>query len=51
MAAADVVLDFVSHLDQDLCDSEVNCCDNCLRLFQSSINGTKIHTADYQDSA
>jgi hypothetical protein len=33
MAAAEVVLDFVSHYsDQDLCDSEVNCCGNCLRL-------------------
>jgi hypothetical protein len=33
MAAADVVLDFASHfLDQDFCDSEVNCSGNCLRL-------------------
>jgi hypothetical protein len=33
MAAADVVLDLVSqYLDQDPCDSEVECCGNCLRL-------------------
>jgi hypothetical protein len=33
MGAADDVLDFASHfLDQDSCDSEVNCCGNCLGL-------------------
>jgi hypothetical protein len=33
MAASDVVFDMVSpHLDQDFYVSEVNCCENCLRL-------------------